>query len=180
MKFDNIAYLKRGNSKQQMVYAVLKEEKIFEKLFQYDPILVGTIPISIDIESSDIDIICYFTDKQDFRKSVSDNFKNKQRFTIKEKTDLDSLAIVANFVVNNFQIEIFGQSIPTKQQFAYRHMLVEHNLLNEHGENFRQKIIDLKRQGYKTEPAFGIALGLKGDPYLELLKFEKNDSPNRL
>lgn len=66
------------------------------------------------------------------------------------------------------------------QQFAYRHLIIEYNLLNQYGEKFRQQIIELKRQGHKTEPAFGLALGLTGDPYMELLKFETTDkSPNR-
>lgn len=69
-------------------------------------------------------------------------------------------------------MEIFGQPVPTKQQMGYRHLIAEHKLLMKHGETFRQKIIKLKKQGYKTEPAFAKALGLKGDPYLELLKFE--------
>ena len=53
--------------------------------------------------------------------------------------------------------------------------MVEYNLLNKHGEKFRQQIIELKRQGYKTEPAFALVLGLTGDPYIELLKFEPNN-----
>jgi hypothetical protein len=74
--------------------------------------------------------------------------------------------------VGDFEIELFGQQVPTTKQMAYRHLIVEHNLLLQHGEIFRQLIIELKKQGCKTEPAFAIALGLKGDPYMELLKFE--------
>ncbi len=48
-------------------------------------------------------------------------------------------------------------------------MIIEHEILNRRGESFRQQIIDLKRQGYKTEPAFGIAFGLVENPYEELL-----------
>jgi len=107
------------------------------------------------------------------------NFENEKNFTIREQQSTDTSAIVANFVVANFEVEIFGQSIPTKQQFAYRHLIIEYNLLNQYGEKFRQQIIELKRQGHKTEPAFGIALGLTGDPYTELLKFEATrKSPN--
>jgi hypothetical protein len=86
---------------------------------------------------------------------------------------------VANFFSDSFEIEIFGQPIPTKLQFAYRHLIVEHNLLNKYGEAFRQQILALKQQGHKTESAFAIALDLTGDPYKELLKFETNEkSPN--
>lgn len=180
MNFDNIEYLQYGNNRQRQAYSILTNNKILSNLKRFDPILVGTIPINIDIENSDLDIICSFADKQEFQKSIIDNFSNERSFTIREQPNLNALAIVANFFLDDFEIEIFGQSIPTKQQFAYRHLIVEHNLLNKHGEKFRQQIIELKRQGHKTEPAFALALGLTGEPYTELLKFETNDkSPNR-
>ena len=174
MNFDNIEYLQNGNSRQQETYSTLIDNQILSKLKLYDPILVGTIPISIDIEDSDLDIICCFSDKQAFQKSVTDNFSSEKNFTIREKQNSGTWTIIANFFVGNFEIEIFGQNIPTKQQFAYRHLIVEHSLLNMYGEKFRQQIIELKRKGHKTEPAFAIALNLKGDPYKELLKFETN------
>lgn len=175
MNFDNIEYLQYGNNKQRQVYSILMNNQILSKLKRFDPILVGTIPINIDIENSDLDIICCFADKQEFQKSITDNFSNERSFTIREQPSLGTLAIIANFFLDGFEIEIFGQSIPTKQQFAYRHLLIEHNLLNKNEEKFRQQIIELKRQGYKTEPAFALVLGLIGDPYTELLKFETND-----
>lgn len=175
MNFDNIEYLQHGNNRQRQVYSILTNNQILSKLKQFEPVLVGTIPINIDIENSDLDIICCFSDKQEFQKSIMDNFSNETNFTISDQQDLDTLAIVANFYLDGFEIEIFGQSIPTKQQFAYRHLIIEHNLLNKRGEKFRQQIIKLKRQGQKTEPAFALALGLTGDPYNELLKFEPNN-----
>lgn len=180
MNFDNIEYLQHGNDRQRQAYSILTNHQILIKLKQFDPLLVGTIPINIDIENSDLDIICYFADKQEFQKSIIYNFGNQRNFTIIEQSNLDTSAIVANFILDGHEIEIFGQNIPTKQQFAYRHLLVEYKLLRKYGEKFRQQIIELKRQGHKTEPAFAIALDLKGDPYTELLKFETDDkSPNR-
>jgi hypothetical protein len=180
INFDNVEYLKVGTIRQQQAYSTLTNNQILSKLMLFDPILVGTIPIDIDIENSDLDIICCFDDGQKFQSAIMNYFKEEENFKITEKKVLATLTIVANFVVDNFEIEIFGQSIPSKQQFAYRHLIAEHNLLNKYGDKFRQNIIDLKRQGHKTEPAFGIALGLTGDPYIELLKFETNDkSPNR-
>lgn len=52
-------------------------------------------------------------------------------------------------------------------------MLIEYNLLKTYGDPFRERIIQLKKQGIKTEPAFAQLLGLKGDPYLALLDLEK-------
>lgn len=173
INFETIDYLQKGNYKQQQAYATLSDHKILSTLEAYDPILVGTIPINIDIESSDLDIICCFTDQEAFYNFVSDSFANKKNFTIRKKFSATP-AIVANFIVDDFEIEIFGQSIPTKQQLAYRHMLIEHSLLTKYGETLRQEIIQLKRQGYKTEPAFAKALNLTGDPYIALLHLETN------
>jgi hypothetical protein len=175
MNFDNIEYLQHGNNRQQQAYSTLTGNHILSKLKRFDPILVGTLPINIDIENSDLDVICCFADKQDFIETITDHFRNEKNFTIREQQNRDTSAIVARFVADNFEIEIFGQSIPTKQQFAYRHLMIEYNLLNQYGEQFRQQIIELKRQGHKTEPAFGLALGLTGDPYTELLKFEATE-----
>lgn len=117
-----------------------------------------------------------FRTKKSFKKYLKTILVLKKSFTIKNK----SLIVVANFFIDDFEIEIFGQNIPTKEQFAYRHLIIEHQLLNEYGEEFRKQIIELKKQGYKTEPAFGLALGLTGDPYFELLKFESsNKFPKR-
>lgn len=143
-----------------------------EKLKSFDPILVGTIPICIDIENSDLDIICYANNLPAFKQSIETLFGNEKELKIWERTERNGQAVVANFIADNFIIEIFGQAIPSKQQNAYRHMLIEHQLLVENGEEFRQDIIKLKQEGYKTEPAFAVLLGLKGDPYKALLEYK--------
>ncbi len=172
--FENIEYLKFGNAKQQLAYKVLTKYEVLSELKQFDPILVGTIPINIDIKNSDLDIICYCKEVLEFKKIIKDNFSNCKDFKIWEQSGLEHNAIVANFILNDYEIEIFGQDIPTKHQNAYRHMIIEHKILIERGEEFRQKIIELKQQGYKTEPAFGILLGLNENPYIELLNYKTN------
>jgi hypothetical protein len=168
--FLNITYLKFGNRKQQKVYQLLVKNKIMEKLSIYTPIFVGTIPLNIDIENSDIDIICYVKDKSQFIEALFCNFQNMKGFKVTNNTVFNSTK--ANFYIEDFEFEIFGQDLESFQQNAYQHMVIEHRLLVENGENFRQEIINLKRQGLKTEPAFAKLLGLDGNPYKELLKFQ--------
>ncbi len=180
INFENIEYLHHGNDRQRQAYSILTNNQVLSKLKKFDPLLVGTIPIDIDIENSDLDIICSFSDKQEFQNSIIANFSKEKSFTIRENPYLETPAIVANFFLDGFEIEIFGQTTPTRHQLAYRHMIVEHNLLFQYGEVFRRQIIDLKREGYKTEQAFAKALNLSGNPYLELLKFETiENGPNR-
>ena len=172
--FDNIEYLKSGTERQKQAYSVLTENEVLQKLKPFSPILVGTIPINIDIESSDLDIICYWKDKNDFISHLKKTFCGESNFEIRENQSRNS--VVANFILQDFEIEIFGQNIPVKEQFAYRHLIIENNLLRKKGDDFRTQIIELKKQGYKTEPAFAAALGLTGNPYIELLSFENSQS----
>ena len=167
INFLDIGYLKSGNERQKKAYQVLTVNSILEKLNIYTPILVGTIPINIDIETSDLDIICDVRDTENFKRDLLKHFELQRYFVMAENKKLNALK--ANFLIDGFEIEIFGQNIPTTEQNAYRHLVIEHQLLLEKGEHFRLQIIDLKKQGYKTEPAFAELLGLDGDPYEVLL-----------
>lgn len=172
--FTNIEYLKSGNERQKRAYDVLKKYQVFEKLKDYSPVLAGTIPIEIDIESSDLDIICEvdLACEEDFLDEIA------MRRLMPGDTDVKvenivvhgEKSIVLNFMLEEFPIEIFGQNKPSTEQNAYRHMVAEYRILQEKGEDFKHKIIELKKQGMKTEPAFGLLMELE-NPYEDLLKF---------
>ncbi|ARS41351.1 diadenosine tetraphosphate hydrolase [Sphingobacteriaceae bacterium GW460-11-11-14-LB5] len=170
INFLDISYLQSGNERQQKAYQVLTDKQVLEKLSPYHPIVVGTIPINIDIENSDLDVICQVSNKDEFIVHVNTLFGNEKDFSISESTNFE--AVKANFIIDGLEIELFGQNTPTKQQNAYCHMLIEHKLLLEKGEEFRQEIIALKKQGYKTEPAFAKLLEIEGDAYEALLKLD--------
>ncbi|BFM43817.1 DUF4269 domain-containing protein [Flavobacterium sp. CFS9] len=170
--FTTIDYLKNGNGKQIQAYEVLTQHHILSDIVEFEPLFAGTIPIAIDIESSDLDIICYWKNKTEFIKKLHVTFGNKDNYTIRETVIDNRESIIASFKIDPFEFEIFGQNLPTKEQNAYRHMVIEHEILQSKDENFRSEIIKLKQKGYKTEPAFAFLLGLNGDPYAELLKYK--------
>ncbi|MEZ4942221.1 MAG: DUF4269 domain-containing protein [Saprospiraceae bacterium] len=180
MTFTTIAYLQSGTPSQRRAWRILTRYRVLEKLEPYDPILTGTIPIGIDIDSSDLDICCNAPDLPAFRAAVETGFRDAPGFSIREKSIHGQACVVANFELDGFPVELFGQAVPTRQQNAYRHMLVEHRILQERGAAFRQQIIALKKQGIKTEPAFARLLGLNGDPYLELLSLESEPLNRKL
>ncbi|MBE9463396.1 DUF4269 domain-containing protein [Dyadobacter subterraneus] len=171
--FTDISYLKNGNIKQRAVFNLLINNRILDLLATFNPILAGTIPLNIDIEKSDLDIICYWKDKDEFVSVILSQFSDKESFQIKDAVINNQETVIANFFIDDFEIEIFGQNIPSHQQTAFRHMLVEYKILLEKGEDFRNAVIELKRQGIKTEPAFAELLGLTGNPYESLLAFEE-------
>ncbi len=168
--FKGIEYLKTGSNRQRCAYALLKELSVFDKLSDYDPVLAGTIPIDIDIPDSDLDIICMCTDHSEFADTVTRLFGDERDFTVGEKIFNGVQSTVVKFTTDDFAIEIFAQNIPTCKQNAYRHMIIEHRILMDRDDEFRQEIIRLKQEGYKTEPAFAKLLGIQGDAYSELLE----------
>ncbi|OXA93981.1 DUF4269 domain-containing protein [Flavobacterium hercynium] len=171
--FTSINYLKNGTKRQIEAFETLTHHRILDILEVYDPILVGTIPIDIAIENSDLDIICYFKNEADFTVKLISTFGNEIDFTWRKVLIDQHESVVATFKKGNFEIEIFGQNIPTKDQNGYKHMLIEYEILQFEGDNFRLKIINLKQKGYKTEPAFALLLDLKGDPYKALLEYKR-------
>eukprot|EP01132_Coremiostelium_polycephalum_P010801 gene10801-13222_t len=73
-KFKQIEYLNEENatSKQKQAYNVINELGIMKDLSEYTPTLCGTIPISIDIEGSDLDIIMEVHDFNTFNQKITD------------------------------------------------------------------------------------------------------------
>lgn len=172
INFNTIDYLKYGNIRQKEAYFVLKDLLIFENLKLYNPILTGTIPLEIDLPESDLDIICECRNHTEFSKVISSLFADKNEFKIKSKNYKGIKSTIAKFKTEKFDIEIFGQNIPTQLQNAYRHMLIEYTILKRKEPEFKSNIIKLKQQGLSTEAAFAKLLGLIGNPYDELLNLE--------
>jgi len=172
MNFEDLEYLKNGSISQQQAFEVLNKHAIMLHLKAFEPILVGTFPININIKSSDLDIICYWKNKTEFLSCIQNQFQKHKNFRIREQLHSGRETILANFRIDGFEIEIFGQNIPTKLQNAYCHLLIEHEILNQKGESFRQLIIQLKNEGLKTEPAFCQLLGISGNPYEGLLNYK--------
>jgi len=171
--FSTTDYLKDGNERQKRAFEVITKYKVFEKLSNFSPVLAGTIPIEIDIDGSDLDIICevdprFEEDLDEIMFSKLIPFENKA--TVEHIILNNEKCIVVNFMLEEFPIEIFGQNKPATRQNAYLHMIAEYKILQEKGEDFKQKIIELKKKGIKTEPAFGMLLNLE-NPYEDLLKF---------
>lgn len=127
--------------------------------------LTGTLPIEINIKTSDLDIICNFKNMNEFINKVENIYGKKEAFEIKVKEK----SVLCSFIYDKFRIEIRGEEKDVFKQNAYLHMIVEYRLLKLANSEFKQKIIKLKEKGYKTEPAFGLLLNMK-DPYKELLK----------
>ena len=172
-KFLNINYLSEGNPIQRQAFSTIQAHKLWDILAPFDPVLAGTIPIEINVSNSDLDVLCCAADLELFEALIQESFSEMPDFTLHNGTIREEPFVLCTFQTNYFPIEIFAQHIPSVQQFAFRHLLIEHYLLEKNGPEFKAKIVALKGQGVKTEPAFAQLLGLDGDPYMALLQFER-------
>jgi len=172
INFKDITYLKEGTVRQKEAHKVLLELNLFELLKNFNPILVGTIPINIDVESSDLDIICQSENHEDIVKVVREKYGKLPEFEVKTIPSYKNLkTTIITLEYKTFPIEIFVQNKLPEEQDSYLHMLVEYQVLLKEGEVFRSKIITLKQQGLKTESAFAKLLNLEGNPYEALLTY---------
>ncbi|MTG98235.1 MULTISPECIES: DUF4269 domain-containing protein [Myroides] len=171
MNFKNLAYLKSGTVQQQEIYRLLTEYRIMDKLQGYNPVLIGTFPIDIAVEGSDLDICCQAKDLDAFLDDIDQRFKEYDFYQSCSCLIGGVETVVANLQIQGYPIELFAQNRPVEQQNGYQHMIVEYKILLEKGALFKQKVIALKKAGMKTEPAFAKLLNLSGDPYLALLKY---------
>lgn len=168
--FHSIEYLKCGSLKQQECCRVLSSIRIFDILAPYVPLLVGTFPLEIEVEGSDLDIVCRADDLLEFRHLVEKEFGDFSGFSVKISGGSDVLT--CNFRAGGFPVEIYASAQSPLLGNGYRHMRVEYRLLSLFGESFRDKIIAFKKAGMKTEPAFARVLELEGDPYRAVLMLE--------
>ena len=166
--FDRIEYLREGTARQRLAYRTLSDLGIFDVLAKYCPVLAGTVPIDLDVESSDLDIVCEAHDLDTFEKDVAEAYGRFAEFEIHRTESMGVPASVVNFRTEHFPVQIFAQGLPVARQRAYRHMIAEARLLRLAGEGARRALRALRRQGVKTEPAFGEYFRLEGDPYDKL------------
>jgi len=166
MKFLSINYLEQGNERQRALHSVLTSHKLMEMLADYNPIVVGTIPINCDIATSDVDILLQVNDVEEAINNLSTQFGHIADFDFLKRSPT---CLLVNFTIDSFQFELYCSTLPTVEQMGYLHMIKENELLEKHGESLRKKVIQLKNQGLKTEPAFCKALNITGNPFKAIL-----------
>jgi hypothetical protein len=148
--------------------------RILDVLRHCDPHVAGTLPLGIDVPGSDIDILCHVVDAAAFTQLVWSAFGQQAGFSIRQWIG-DERPVIASFEAHGWAFELFGHPAPVPQQRGWRHFEVERRLLALGGAPFRHAVMERRRRGAKTEPAFAGSLDLKGDPYAALLEIHSWD-----
>ena len=150
---------------------VIESLNLLSKLRDFDPVVIGTPPLSIEIATSDIDVACYCDDLDYFKRVAHMEFGQLCKFQLRDSVNQGHQSMVAQFTVDGWDIELFCQRIPTELQWGVRHFMIERRLLGL-DPRLKPRVTVLKKSGLSTEEAFALFLGLKGDPYSSLLDLE--------
>ena len=152
-------------------HEVLEELDLLQLLARYEPTVIGTPPLGIDVSTSDIDIACTAEDLRQFEEDAQRLFSHHAAFAVSDLHWLQTPAVKASFFVHDWEVELFCQALPIHEQWGVRHFVIEQRIL-ELVPQLREPVIALKHSGLKTEPAFAWQLALEGDPYEAMLELE--------
>lgn len=157
--------------KNAPVYKALVNSKVLTDLARFQPLVVGTFPLGLHNEASDIDIVLSHTNLQEIEESVLKYYSHLPGFKMNTSCTLDRDTVTAKFLwEKKIPFGLFAQKTSSFEQNGYRHFSIEERLLKIHGDSFRDKVVALRNKGLKTEPAFAKVLELKGDAYKALLE----------
>lgn len=153
--------------------SVIKNLDLLRMLHDFNPYVIGTPPLGIDIPISDIDIACSAKDLSHFRHYSHQHFGKLRGYQCYDSIAQNLPSVMVQFNAMGWDIELFCQSIPTEQQWGVRHFRIEQRLLRLE-PRLRIAVQQLKQKGIKTEPAFAQTLGLEGNPYVAMLELEQS------
>lgn len=136
------------------VSAFLQESQILDQLQEYHPLIAGSYPLDLSVDNSDLDIICDCRDQNSFFLELKKLYSDRPHFNIQKNGIRGENSVYCSWRTKNLTIEIFAQSTQSCRQWGFKHFQIEDRVLKLAGPAAYKKIMQLRSQGYKTEPAF--------------------------
>ncbi len=163
-------YQKSPTDVQKRALEGLSKLNLFHDLKEFKPVFAGTIPLDIDIQSSDINIICEVTEFIRYQTRLRECFERQKNFIITETYNAVARNSTCRFDAHTFRVEIHGEKKTIQKQNLFQYLIAEAKLLEIGGDAARAEIRRIKRNGHKTEPAFAEYFKIKGNAFDELVK----------
>jgi len=168
LALESVINLERNNR----VFSVIKKANILALLKLFNPLIVGTFPLDIHNQNSDVDIILSAHDLTEVTTQIKNHFSKLENFSIQDYHVANEYTVISNFIFENIHFELFAQRISSVKQIANMHFLIEERLLKLCGKKLKDEILKARDCGDKTETAFAKILQLNGDPYESLLQLQ--------
>ena len=150
--------------------ARLDRSGVLERIADYDPRWIGSIPLDVHLAGADIDLCCYAPELEGFRAALDGAFGAMPGFRSKLNLHAGEPSVIAYFNLGDLPVEIYGRDRPVDCHESFIHWLAEDRLLRLAEDRLRADVRKAKASGLKTEPAFAQCLNLGGEPFAEILK----------
>jgi len=98
---------------------VADDLNLLEHLAKYRPVIIGTPPLGIATEDSDIDIACTAPDLEEFGSFVESAFGHLNDFAFRFLHETTEPAALASFFSSGWRIELFCQRLDTEDQWGF-------------------------------------------------------------
>ncbi len=155
------------------VHEALQDAGVLRDLRSKNPLVVGTFPLGLSLESSDVDVLLAAADLGTLAKDLEQLYGLRPGFFLEHRSVNERPTLICRFTQGGVRFELFAQNQEPVQQDAFRHYLAQERLLKLGGEELRQRVLHLRSAGTKTEAAFCQALKLTGDPFQRMLEVQR-------
>lgn len=98
---------------------VIEDLEILTRLAEFTPVVIGTPPLGLATNESDIDVACTSPDFDRFSAVVRPAFDRMEAFAIRHVDHLAAPAAVASFKAMEWEIELFCQKVATGYQWGF-------------------------------------------------------------
>ena len=156
-------------SRYAMVRGQLTRQGVWDSLARFHPVMAGSIPLGLDTDASDVDVLVEALDLKTFRRVCERTWGSYPDFFVAGRVWQNLPAVICRVRVDSLFCEVFAQAQPVALQRGFRHLIAEWRLLTIGGDALYHAVRAARRRGLKTEPAFAEVLRLEGDPYVALL-----------
>jgi hypothetical protein len=166
---EDVSYLKMGGDRPRAAYLTLTELDLFCVLADFDPVLTGTFPLGLELDESELDLICYAPNLDQLAAVLVQVYGMYEDFTLEQSNADHGPSLECHFRYGEFRIGVLGEPAPSREQNAFRHLVAQSRLLRLAGPSAAEAIRRLKASGLATAPAFGEYFRLGSDPNRALL-----------
>lgn len=156
--------IRDGSPRQMRAYSVVFDElMVFLHMKPYKPVWVGSYPLGIDAETSDINILLEPEQLRVFLVDVRKHYGHHDDFKLVWKAINKTPTIVARFQVKGFWVDMFAQCRPLNEQDAFVQMLMTARLLAIGGDEACEGIRQNKTNGQNTPDAIMAYFNIETD-----------------
>jgi hypothetical protein len=149
-----------------LALAEWEELELGDRLAPYDPVAVSSVLTGLNVELSDLDVVCDVR-PPGFVQAVQAWYGERPGF----KTWQSGSRTVVSFEGARLRVELVGEELAVEEQRAYVHAVAHRRLVALGGARFARAVRRVRREHrYKTEPAIALLLGLRGDPYVAVMR----------